>query len=290
MFVDLNTMICDIIGMRQIPDHPEMMHRHQAFFPNTHGDRVCSRIADEIWGTRTNIRRSQYDRSFLALVLSGSAQIRCGEEHRQVRAGQVWGMLAKGDYHIQVTETMHILIMTGTGKIFNQACKKISSSDLAIWDPARPQVIETLITEALQVADEGGPKAEAIAINSFQLIIDLLAHAPQRQSGSRAAQTFAACSDVINRQALTLNSISDAAIECGIDRAYLSRLFKQYTGESAAQYLCRCKMQHAAQELASGSTVADTASACGYTSADVFTRVFNRFYGLTPRKWLQQLE
>ena len=284
----MNTMICDIVFMDN--NQPEMLHRQHAFFPVTNRDRYCLRVSDEIWGTRTRIYRPAYNSSFFALVLSGSARITWGDQQRSVRAGQVWAMLSDGDYRVSVSETLHILIMVGAGTALNRDCRKIAVQLPSVWEPARPALLEAVMREMLALGADDNAQTASIGLQALEFIIQLLAHAPQRQVSNRAAQTFAACSELISRQALQITSISDAAVECGIDRAYLSRLFKEHSGETAAQFLSRCKMQHAAQELARGSSVADTAAACGFQSADVFTRSFKRHYGMTPRHWCQQLD
>lgn len=271
-------------------NQPDMLHRQHAFFPVLDSERYCLRVSDEVWGARSRIHRPDYNRSFFALVLSGRAIITEGEQQRSVRAGQVWAMLSDGDYRVTVNETMHILIMVGAGTALNRDCQQIADQLPSVWEPARPSLIEVIMREVLELGTDGSAQAANVGLQALELIIQLLAHAPQRQASNRAAQTFAACSELISRQALQITSISDAAVECGIDRAYLSRLFKEHSGETAAQFLSRCKMQHAAQELARGSSVADTAAACGFQSADVFTRSFKRHYGMTPRHWCQQLD
>ncbi|MFW5844972.1 MAG: helix-turn-helix domain-containing protein [Planctomycetota bacterium] len=50
----------------------------------------------------------------------------------------------------------------------------------------------------------------------------------------------------------------------------------------------RLKMRHAAECLAAGQAVADTASACGYGDADVFSKAFRRHFGLPPTRWQAQ--
>lgn len=269
---------------------PEMLHRRQAFPPRISGSWSCMRVADEVWGARTHIRRPHYDRCFLAVVLSGTALISSGGEREQARAGQVWSMQAGNSYQVTVQETMHILLMVGGGAQLTRRLRAASEGEPAVWSPLRPQTIEALMHETLSVAEEGGPHIDSIGSNSLRLIVDLLSHAPQQRIGGTAQATYQACRETMQREALQLQSVSDAADSCGIDRAYLSRLFKRYAAESPALFLTRCKMQHAAQELASGSSVADTAHACAYKSPDVFTRAFQRHYGMTPRRWRQQLD
>ena len=80
-------------------------------------------------------------------------------------------------------------------------------------------------------------------------------------------------------QNITVESI---ARELNLDRRYLSRLFKQKTGQTLQEYLIRVRMEEADRCLRSGHSVQATAALCGYADPANFSRMFKKYYGHSP--------
>ena len=78
---------------------------------------------------------------------------------------------------------------------------------------------------------------------------------------------------------LTLHS---AAERLYINSSYLSRLFKQETGKSFSAYVLERKMERAKRVLQEGAKVYDAAGAAGYKDVSYFTKVFRKYWGVTP--------
>ena len=76
--------------------------------------------------------------------------------------------------------------------------------------------------------------------------------------------------------------IEDLANSIGLDRRYLSRVFKQKTGITMQQYLIKTRMEHAAALLNSDFSVAQTAAMCGYEDPFLFSRMFKKYFGASP--------
>ena len=75
------------------------------------------------------------------------------------------------------------------------------------------------------------------------------------------------------------------AEELNLDRRYLSRLFKQKTGQTIQEFLISVRMEEAKQCLANGFSVEESAHLCGYDDASNFSKMFKRFYGISPQYW-----
>ena len=73
-----------------------------------------------------------------------------------------------------------------------------------------------------------------------------------------------------------------AAAYAGVSRSHLFRLFRQAYGVSPQEYLCRLRLQHAAQLLADGSPVAQAAYSAGFADLPNFSRRFRLEYGTAP--------
>jgi len=80
-------------------------------------------------------------------------------------------------------------------------------------------------------------------------------------------------------QELTLQMVADKLY---INSSYLSRLFKQETGKSFSSYVLERKMEAAKQALLKGSKVYDAANMTGFKDPSYFTKVFRKYWGVTP--------
>jgi two-component system response regulator YesN len=67
-----------------------------------------------------------------------------------------------------------------------------------------------------------------------------------------------------------------------INPSYLSRLFKQHMGQSFTAYIIERKMKLAMKWLNEGMKVFETAAMVGYRDFSYFTRVFRKYWGITP--------
>ena len=78
--------------------------------------------------------------------------------------------------------------------------------------------------------------------------------------------------------------IDDIAKQLNLDRRYLTRLFKEKTGQSIQEYLIQVRLEEAAHCLQSGYSVNDTATLCGYEDVSNFSKMFKKRYGISPTK------
>ncbi len=80
-------------------------------------------------------------------------------------------------------------------------------------------------------------------------------------------------------------SVEAIAAELNLDRRYLSRLFKQKTGQTIQEYLISTRMEQASSYLSDGYSVAETAAFCGYEDVFNFSKMFKKHFGKSPREW-----
>ena len=71
----------------------------------------------------------------------------------------------------------------------------------------------------------------------------------------------------------------------GLDRRYLSRLFKAGNGMTMQRYLTQRRMEEAARLLEQGYPVAVVGRMVGYEDAFHFSKAFRQYHGLCPRDW-----
>lgn len=81
-------------------------------------------------------------------------------------------------------------------------------------------------------------------------------------------------------------TLETAAREAGLSASYFSGLFRQVTGVSFREHLCRVRIEESKKLLASTEdSLTDIAIAVGFADQSYFCKVFKRIVGLTPGKY-----
>lgn len=80
-------------------------------------------------------------------------------------------------------------------------------------------------------------------------------------------------------QEVTLHTAADRLY---VNSSYLSRLFKQEMGQTFSAYVLELKMERAKAALSEGAKVYDAARSVGYRDVSYFTKVFRKYWGVTP--------
>ncbi len=84
-------------------------------------------------------------------------------------------------------------------------------------------------------------------------------------------------------------SIDEISKICGINRSYLSKLFRSSIGRSPQEFLINYRMIKATELLKLTSlSIGDIGSAVGYENQLHFSRAFKTIYGISPREWRAQ--
>lgn len=80
--------------------------------------------------------------------------------------------------------------------------------------------------------------------------------------------------------------VEDMARYVGLNRSYLSTLFKKYTGLSPIKYLQTFRMTRAAHLLSlTQLPVTAIAYSCGYQETEFFHKIFKQHTGLSPKQY-----
>ena len=82
-------------------------------------------------------------------------------------------------------------------------------------------------------------------------------------------------------------SLEELAAAAGYSRSHFCRIFHSRTGKSPHTYLQELRMKLAESMLQRGNaSVKETAAACGFADPSYFCKVFRRFHGVSPAKFL----
>ena len=81
-------------------------------------------------------------------------------------------------------------------------------------------------------------------------------------------------------------TVNDISAHVGINRSYLSRLFKEYKNISPQQYLATARMNTATQYLKNTDiSSVEVAQSVGYSDYHIFNKVFHRYFNTSPSEW-----
>lgn len=80
--------------------------------------------------------------------------------------------------------------------------------------------------------------------------------------------------------------ITDVAQNIGINRSYLTKVFKKKMGISPQEYLMQCRFDHACSLLAeTDAMIQDIARRVGYDNVLTFSKIFKERYGVSPKNY-----
>jgi AraC family transcriptional regulator len=78
------------------------------------------------------------------------------------------------------------------------------------------------------------------------------------------------------------------AAVAGFSIPHFHRVFTAHTGESAASYIRRMRLERAGRKLRMGAVdITEVALAAGYDSHAAFSKAFKQQFGLSPREFRQ---
>ena len=84
-------------------------------------------------------------------------------------------------------------------------------------------------------------------------------------------------------------SVEDIADNCGLNRSYFGKIFKNAVGRTPQDFLLNYRMTKAAELLKlTHLSIGDISKAVGYDNQLHFSRAFKNIYRLSPRTWRNQ--
>lgn len=83
--------------------------------------------------------------------------------------------------------------------------------------------------------------------------------------------------------------VNDIASYIGIDRSYLTNIFKQVTKVSPQEYIVSCRMEKAESLLLDKSKkIADIGYEVGYSDSMTFSKMFKKYKGISPSEYKEK--
>lgn len=159
-----------------------------------------------------------------------------------------------------------------------------------IVQSSAPEHITELFEGLIDAGRRETPFREQICTSIVEHLLLRIAETavPLGTIGTDAFDTYQRCREWMERNYRTVESLPEIAAKCGVDPAYICRLFKRFAHQSPWQYVLRLKMRDAAQRLQSHDVlVSDVAYEFGFSDPFQFSRTFRRVFGVSPRQFVQ---
>ena len=80
-------------------------------------------------------------------------------------------------------------------------------------------------------------------------------------------------------------TVQEIAKLVGLNRSYISRIFKSNAGMSIQEYIIFVRLSKAKIMLKNGCSVSDTAMICGYNDIFNFSKMFKKNFGISPAEY-----
>jgi AraC-like DNA-binding protein len=124
----------------------------------------------------------------------------------------------------------------------------------------------------------------------FVKINELVAYKPQDTILYGYYDTLLNLRSLIYRHPEEKWTVERLSHEVNLSPSYFQRLYKQTFGTTCIADVIACKIQYAKTSLAAtGGTVREIASLCGYENEEHFMRQFKREVGVTPTEYRKQM-
>ena len=198
--------------------------------------------------------------------------------------------ICKGGYSFGPAARNHYLfhfIISGKGTLYANN----SSQDKPIYHPLSIELRELALDEMIYII-EHKEAAPLHLIGHLYLFLDYLtrsAATSQSQNKRKNNSSHYYISESIKFIELNYQkdiTVEDIAENCGLNRNYFGKKFKEEFGKTPQEFLMRFRMTKATELLEhSQLSIGEISCAVGYNDQLHFSRAFKNTYGISPRQW-----
>ncbi len=146
---------------------------------------------------------------------------------------------------------------------------------------------EGTVGAAMKYLTEAGDAEFSLVMERLWRIVSAMTAGKLEGTGERKGSEYVRKCEAYMRMNLHKRlRITELAEYVGIDRSYLSRIFKGQLGLSPQQFLLKLKMETAAQHLKDRErSVKEVALCVGYDDPLEFSKQFRRHFHASPSEW-----
>ena len=127
---------------------------------------------------------------------------------------------------------------------------------------------------------------EEVKVLQYNMLLDFTDRVSQVKAPRNASKEIRACMQYIQNHTSSQIGIDDVANYIGKSRTYLTRKFRQETGESISNFIIKCKIRDAKRLLRySGRSLSEISAHLCFSSQAYFQTVFKKSTGMTPNEY-----
>jgi AraC family transcriptional regulator len=244
-------------------------------------------VLEEVFDSaRSKVPQHSHDAAYFCIALSGNCMERFGTNTRECKPLS-WGFFPAGETHcfeIDSTASRSFGIDIGPRWLDRaRACSIVLNHSVRSHGGIMAQMLMRLYSEFHHM-DEASP----LAIEGQ--VLELLAAMSRRQvkiKGRRIPPRWLSQAEEFLRahftEHLNLVMVSEAV---GVHAVHLAREFRKHYACTAGDYIRRLRVEYACREIGkSSSSLAEIASAAGFSDQSHFSKVFRRLTGMTPAEY-----
>ncbi|MBC7783519.1 MAG: AraC family transcriptional regulator, partial [Burkholderiales bacterium] len=237
--------------------------------------------------TDYHVQRSGFPYLGIEFVARGAGKLRLGRRNHRLIPGQLFCYDASVPHDIRSDKDDPLVkyFVDVSGSEVASLLKIAGLRPGEVLYTVSPQAILSIFDELIRSGLDEAPHARQACGALFQVlayrIADTRVATPTK--ATPAFDTYLRCRRELYRSAVSLHSVQALAERCGLDEAYLSRIFRRFDSTSPYQLLRRLKMEYAARRLAEpGVLVKQVAAETGFTDPFTFSRSFRATIGRPP--------
>ena len=242
-----------------------------------------------------HLKRSGFMYYALEYVVSGTWELTANGETHMLQAGSVFAYTPDTAYTVKAVSTGS-LVKYFVDFAGQSAAEQFDSMGLTAAKPEyfmQTRWINDIFDQLIDCANHSKETAYRIGTHLTRLLLMRVRedHCTLTSVQTQAHNTYLRCRHYIQANFAKLQTVDAVAVACGLDAAYLSRVFKKFGNESPYHFLIRLKMDHATNLLVrQGTTVKHAALAVSFNDPYHFSRVFKGVHGMSPRKFVERVE
>jgi AraC family transcriptional regulator len=242
-------------------------------------------ISDLSFGGGTFLREHAHERACLAFVLAGSVDKRFASSAHLLGVSQAVTMPAGANHSDRFATTgarMLVIEPLSSDEDDLGPCKPLFDRISALSVPSPIGPIWRLTSE-LRASDSAAP----LALEA--LVLDLVARTIRRLKpvplSPRPPEWLAVVEERLHNWDSTPVRVATLADDIGVHPVHLARVFRVHHGVPLATYLRGLRLDWAAGQLRTTTSIADISVGAGFVDQSHFTRAFRAHTGLTPGRY-----
>lgn len=234
------------------------------------------------------IKRKSYPYYVIEIPTKGKCLLKIGNHKYELKKGYI-GAFAPGIphyYKCDENDPMEHMFVVFAGSEVSQLFKKSGFDKGKVIKLLKPANIFYLIEAILEKGFEKTLISHELCCSYLKTLLleqgEILVLRDKTDLASM--DTYRYCRKYIDENFSTIFLPSEVAGRCGINRRYMSRLFKKHANITPHEYIMRLKLNKAANLLlVSSLSVKDVAEKVGFIDPYHFSRNFKKVHGLSPQ-------